>query len=846
MSSSDPLLGRTIKNYKIDAVLGQGGMGTVYRATDTQLLRPVALKVMHPNFAIQTEFQQRFLQEARASANLDHPNIIRIYEFALDNRTLYMVTELVQGGSLRDYLKKLYDERKFIDVAEALALTRQVAYALDYAHKQGLIHRDVKPDNVLLKTGSSAEDGMGFRAILTDFGLAKLAEGGIQSMAGNPTGTLPYMSPEQAQAEPLDGRTDIYALGIMLYELTTGRLPFMPRSIPEAIKMHTTVEAERPTVARQSLSPALETVILKAIAKRPGDRYQSAAEFAKAIAEVEKVGGQIKRGAGAAPGAKEAAPEKVESLSTYLASMAPVATPQFGALPANESTLDQIIIQAEGEAPRIVPINKNIMEIGRDPALDIAIQSPKVSRTHAKIERRPDGKYVITDLGSSNGTYLNDVKLLSNVQEVWMPEKTVRIGGFFLTLQMAAATYRTGVNVQGTPSIMPPGVMVGPQGGAAGGGINTIAGPNAGMSGMPGGIDLKLQPPMIVVEPGQRMDVQVQVRNLSELVEHYQFHVDGIPKEWYTLPMTTLQLMTTRDGDAVSRGSVMIAFHPPRNCKSTGGQHMVTIRVTSQDRGKEVGRAQFPLTINSFYQYKADLQPKKIRNRGNLRIVIKNEGNSPESYTLAPSDREEALHFDPPVQSITAAPCLDEVAVFYVRALHRPMFSFSRKHYPLTVDVTASGSPMAMPLNGEVVVSPRIPWWLLALLLLLCLLCFLLIFLLQCPLFGRNCPVQVDERFLTITPAHKQLNEWLTGTATAFQGRQTATYTATHATATAAASGTAAANTQAAAVQTGLAATANALATSGVQAAQQTQAANQQATLMSAILTSNAPPTPKP
>jgi hypothetical protein len=363
---------------------------------------------------------------------------------------------------------------------------------------------------------------------------------------------------------------------------------------------------------------------------------------------------------------------------------------------------------------------------------------------------------------------------------------------------------------------------------------------------MPGGIDLKLQPAMIMIEAGQRMDIQVQVRNLSELVEHYQFHVDGIPKEWYTLPMTTLQLMTTRDGDAVSRGSVMIAFHPPRNCKSTGGQHMVTIRVTSQDRGKEVGRVQFPLTINNFFQYKADLQPKKIRNRGNLRIVIKNEGNAPESYTLAPSDREESLHFDPPVQSITAAPCLDEVAVFYVRPISRPFFSFSSKHYPLNVDVTASGSPIAMPLNGEVVVSPRLPWWLLALLLLLCLLCFLLIFLLQCQLFQRNCPATIDDRFMTITPAHKQLNEWLTGTATSFQGRQTATFSARQATATAAASGTAAINTQSAAVQTGLAATNAAKATGAVQAAQQTQAAAQQATLMSAILTSNAPPTPKP
>src|SRR5262249_54755608 len=155
---------------------------------------------------------------------------------------LYMVSELVSGGSLREYLKTLYEARKFIEIREAITLTRQVSEALDFAHSNGMIHRDVKPDNILLKlvTSGSSED-LPFRAVLTDFGLAKLAEGGVQSISDNPMGTLPYMSPEQAQVEKLDGRTDLYALGIMLYELTTGRLPFMPRNIIEAIKMHTSV-----------------------------------------------------------------------------------------------------------------------------------------------------------------------------------------------------------------------------------------------------------------------------------------------------------------------------------------------------------------------------------------------------------------------------------------------------------------------------------------------------------------------------------------------------------------------------------------------------------------------------
>jgi serine/threonine protein kinase len=811
-------------------------MGTVYRAIDSQLLRPVAIKVMHPQFAIQTEFQQRFLQEARASAKLDHPNIIRIYEFDLDNRQLYMVTELVQGGSLRDYLKRLYDERKFIDVAEALALTRQVAFALDYAHSEGLIHRDVKPDNVLLKVANSGTDEqVGFRAILTDFGLAKLAEGGVQSIAANPTGTLPYMSPEQAQADPLDGRTDIYALGIMLYELTTGRLPFMPRSIPEAIKMHTSVPPEPPTKARPSLSPALEAVILKAIAKNPEDRFATAGEFARAIAEVERVGGQIKRGASpvAPANAPDPKPEKVESLGTYLASMAPLATPQLPNLPENLSTTDQIVISTEGKPPRSVPITSNVIEIGRDPSLTVALDSPKVSRTHARVERRPDGQYMITDLGSSNGTYLADTKLLSNIPEVWAPDKLVRMGPFFLTLQRAAVSYQTGVAVQAMPSIMPPGVAAP---GVVPNPMATIPGPSSGMP-LPGGIDMKLVPPALTVEAGGRNDVRVEIRNLSELVEHYQFHVDGVPKEWFTLPMTTLQLMTARDGESVSRGMVSIGFHPPRNCKSTSGTHTVTIRVTSQDRGKEVGRATFILTINPFYQYKADLQPKKIRNSGNLRIVVKNEGNAAESYTLVPRDREEMLHFDPPEQSITAPACLDEVGVFYVRSVRRPLIALSSKHYPLEVQITASGSPISQPLNGELVLSPRIPWFLLVFLLLLCLLCILAVLLLRCQFFPSYCPAPAAGPNLTYTAQHATLDQWLTSTATSFQIRQTATYDAKATIAATQTQGAKAAADNANANATAAAGTAIAAPTMTEAANQK----NQQATLNAALQTSIAP-----
>ncbi|MCZ7545575.1 MAG: serine/threonine protein kinase [Anaerolineae bacterium] len=234
------LVGRTIDHYRIEQLLGQGGMGSVFQAVDLHLQRPVALKVMHAHLAARQEFQQRFLQEARAAARLDHPGIVRVHAFGLEQGMLFMVMELITGGSLRGYLQHLYEQQKYIELPEAVELTRQVAEALDYAHKQGMIHRDIKPDNVILKLATDGGQGLTkFRAVLTDFGLAKLAEGGVQSVSGQPMGTYPYMSPEQCLAEDLDARTDIYALGVMLYELAVGRLPYLPKTITEAIRMHT-------------------------------------------------------------------------------------------------------------------------------------------------------------------------------------------------------------------------------------------------------------------------------------------------------------------------------------------------------------------------------------------------------------------------------------------------------------------------------------------------------------------------------------------------------------------------------------------------------------------------------
>ena len=274
--------GQQIENYRIDAVLGEGGMGVIYRATDVNLMRPVAVKVMHSNLAADSAFQSRFLQEARAAARLDHPSIVRVYHFGRQEGLLYIVMELVEGLSLGAYLRQLAQLNQVVRLEETLTLVAQAADALGYAHRQGVIHRDVKPDNILVKRLDRPDrpDDPPLRAMLTDFGLAKLAGDVGDTQAGLMMGTLPYMSPEQVLGRPVDGRSDIYSLGVVLYQLATGSLPLDIRSPERAVQAHQYETPPTPRELNVGVPPAVEAVILRALNRRPENRQQTAEALA--------------------------------------------------------------------------------------------------------------------------------------------------------------------------------------------------------------------------------------------------------------------------------------------------------------------------------------------------------------------------------------------------------------------------------------------------------------------------------------------------------------------------------------------------------------------------------------
>src|SRR5215213_3139895 len=264
------LAGQEIESYRIEKLLGAGGMGEVYLARDLKLGRMVALKVLPLHFVVDADRLSRFQREARALSSLNHPNLVTIYEVGEAEGLHFIAMELVEGKTLSSLRDKL-------SLKELLAIVAQVAEALGAAHQSGIIHRDIKPDNVMVRPD-------GYVKVL-DFGLVKLAEvepvpgAAANTQAGVAMGTLAYMSPEQASGEPVDHRTDIWSLGVVLYELATGRKPFSGEIRQVTINAILSAQPESPTTINSNLPLEMNRILNKALEKDRELRYQTASDL---------------------------------------------------------------------------------------------------------------------------------------------------------------------------------------------------------------------------------------------------------------------------------------------------------------------------------------------------------------------------------------------------------------------------------------------------------------------------------------------------------------------------------------------------------------------------------------
>jgi len=274
-------IGKTVGKVRIERVIAKGGMAEVYLGTHLTLDRPVAVKVMHSYIEADPDLQSRFEREAKVVAGLRHPSIVQIFDYDTAEGHPYIVMEYLMGPSLAVFLRELHTHNHRLQPVQIARLLITIATALDYAHEHGVVHRDIKPGNIILHNKTNdilIDQPITERTdpVITDFGLVRIAQAATQTASGAVSGTPAYMSPEQAQGQKVDHRTDIYSLGVVLYEMVAGRIPFEGDTSWTLIFKH----INEPPPAIMGIQPTVQRVIDRALAKKPEDRYQTARELA--------------------------------------------------------------------------------------------------------------------------------------------------------------------------------------------------------------------------------------------------------------------------------------------------------------------------------------------------------------------------------------------------------------------------------------------------------------------------------------------------------------------------------------------------------------------------------------
>jgi serine/threonine protein kinase len=618
------LIGQTIGNYRLEALLGSGGMGQVFRGRHVHLDRLAAVKVMHDLMASDPGFQARFRQEARAIAALRHPHIIEIFDFGAQDERYYLVMELLPEGSLRALLRRQTAAGETRPLSQGLDLVRQAAEAVAFAHGQGIIHRDIKPDNMLL--APSTDEAAGYCLKISDFGLARLAERSIMTASGVTMGTPAYISPEQCQGLDLDGRTDIYSLGIVLYEVATGYLPFDVKTLSEAVYKHVYTAPPPPREVCADLPVELSTIILRCLAKKPEERFASAAELAVAVqgALADPAVATVCPTAAGPPDAPRTVPPLTVPQPASPATPPPVPTG------GGTSPVPRVhVLDENGETQRVVELTGDGLTLGRLPDNDVVLAADAVSRHHLRVDW--DGSEVtVTDLGSSNGTVVDGARLTPNAVRPWTGQEVLQVGPFWLRVEEPAAgpelltmeSPRTGV--QPPPGVAPPAPGPAPAGDRT------------------GRIGVVLDHEAMTLTPGQPAVARVTLANLGSTVDHLAVTVEGVPESWVTGGREPVQL------NPGAQATVTVPLTVPRVPESRAGDYPVTIRARSRKEPAETGTATARWTVLPFTAPAMGIEPGRAggQTQATYGITVRNGGNSPTAYVLTGADEENALSYD--------------------------------------------------------------------------------------------------------------------------------------------------------------------------------------------------------
>lgn len=691
---TDDLIGQTLGQYRIEAPLGSGGMGQVYRGVHKLLGRPAAIKVMQASLAANPDFQTRFLQEARAASSLRHPNIVEIYDFGEQSGNLYLVMELMMDGSLRTLLK--HSGGQPLPLPVGLDLVFQAANGLAAAHALNMVHRDIKPDNLLLNRLSSPQQAAGqYQLKIGDFGLARLIQGGGLTSTGMPMGTLAYMSPEQCQGKQLDGRSDLYSLGVVLYEVITGYQPFQINDFGDALNKHMNVVPPAPRQQRPNLPPLVEEITLRCLAKKPQDRYATAAELAAALHNaMDGIGARTAMSFSATPlsamplSATRDTVLKTPGVGNSLPPpIATLAISTYTAVPRVR------VLDKSGQTLQVAEVKSAGLTIGRDNVNDLVLTDRAVSHQHMQVLW--DGKQVtVRDLGSSNGTFLDNVRLLPRESSAWAEQQLIHIGPFWLRLEEPHPAGMLTVQRSGTQTPV----------------FGTTGTPGTQFSTTmvrSGRIGMAVSPRMLTITPGQPAAVQVTLTNLGTIVDWFTTTVEGVAPEWVRGVGQEVQL------NPGMQETVDLSVDVARVAQNMAGEYPVTIRARSREQPNESGTVQARWTVQPFKEDAFRITPRRAVGRGSVAFAInlQNSGNTPARYELSGEDDEQKLGYQFGANPVDLVPGREAQVPLTVRVGRH--WIGREQRLPFQVHARPAGSSLPLTAQGEFVNRALLPTWLL-------------------------------------------------------------------------------------------------------------------------------------
>ena len=425
------LIGKTINNYRIEELIGEGAMGLVYRAYHPDLQQFAAIKWLRPELVNQEDSYERFLQEARTAAQLKHENIVKVINFGELANSYYIVMDYIEGINLRDLINA---NPEGIDLETVVKIFIQISDVLTFAHDQGVLHRDLKPDNILL----SMEPDGDYRAMITDFGLVKIAHNSLtNTREGTLIGTPAYMSPEQCSGGQIDSRSDIYGLGVMLFEAVTGKRPYPIRTLFDAVKFHNSGQYVDARAHVGQLPKRFNILIRRMMNTEIEKRPPSAEEVKKELSRFYRQTDELSPITEAPPARSE--PEN-PGLSSGTATFQP--DEAFTSENLNGSIPYCIVVSYKGQVQKVYPpLNeKDNLVIGRHAGADIILSGPEryVSKEHCRIRVR-NQQVTIEDLSSTNGTFLGNERLKPKQMYDWRESQDINLGVYKLTLKHVAS-----------------------------------------------------------------------------------------------------------------------------------------------------------------------------------------------------------------------------------------------------------------------------------------------------------------------------------------------------------------------------------------------------------------------